>query len=65
MSEPFCALCVDGTEGLEPTEIDNKVVLTCKRCREEHPRDGGYSFSEGARSSITAGKRKPGRGDTT
>ena len=40
---PFCAICVDGTEGLKPGE-DGR--LECARCRDEHPRQGGYAFDQ-------------------
>jgi hypothetical protein len=48
---PFCAVCVDGVEGLEPGE-DGR--LECARCRGEHPRSGGYSF-EGGRGGGNEG----------
>lgn len=40
----FCAICIDGTEGLMRAD-DGK--LECHRCRGEHPIHGGYSFDGG------------------
>jgi hypothetical protein len=39
----FCAICVDGTEDLKPGD-DGR--MECRRCREEHPIFGGYSFDQ-------------------
>ena len=41
-AEPFCSICVDGTEDLQPNE---EGKLECRPCREEHPRYGRYNFS--------------------
>ncbi len=47
----FCAICIDGTDGLERAE-DGK--LECGRCRDEHPNYRGYSFGGTARDDNGA-----------
>jgi hypothetical protein len=42
----FCAICVDGIEKLKLEIIDDKMVLVCESCREDHPRTGKYDFEE-------------------
>jgi len=62
--EPFCANCVDGTIGLETVDFDGKDVLMCYRCREEHPKLGGYNFNSEIDRFIKPiyGKAKLGTG---
>lgn len=42
----FCANCIEETDDLVLSEWDGKNVLLCVRCRDEHPRQGGYFFRE-------------------
>lgn len=39
-----CAICTEGLVGLVRAADG---TLECARCRDEHPRAGGYSFGEG------------------
>lgn len=49
-----CAICTEGVVGLVRA-ADGR--LECARCRDEHPRAGGYSFDEqGARSTVGTGR---------
>jgi ribosome-binding protein aMBF1 (putative translation factor) len=47
----ICAICTTETE-TKPEDLDGKTIQVCNRCRSEHPRDGGYSFSESSPSPI-------------
>ncbi len=60
---PFCALCTSerGPFARRPFGISRALVNVCHRCDEEHPREGGYSFSDRPRASLVQSgpKRSP------
>ena len=55
----YCAVCL--AEG-RPLELDPDLdVLTCQPCREEHPRQGRYTFSD-RRDPVRPAKSSGGVG---
>lgn len=58
MSTPFCAICLSPARDagdLQRSVEDDR--LECRRCRNEHPRAGGYSFKSAAGDDATADRR--------
>ena len=65
----FCASCTDEATDLESVMLDERRVLMCGACREEHPRSGRWSF-EGGRvehgaHGVGEGNRALGRRGAT
>lgn len=57
----ICAICTSEV-GVRLREFDGKATLICERCENEHPRDGGYSFTEGGGSRNPAYRKGGGAG---
>lgn len=53
MIRAFCSICL-GDGGNRPLVRADDGAVECDRCRNSHPRDGGYSF-EGGRPEVIGG----------
>lgn len=54
----LCAICANDRDG-DVREVDGRRVFVCDRCEHEHPRSGGYLFSDIGRDRC---HRKAGGG---